>query len=310
VSRARLVFAGTTEFAATILDTLIRRSGHELVAVYTQPDRPAGRGRRLHASPVKLLAQLHAIPLMQPVKLAGPEVHDQFRSLRPDLFIVAAYGLIVPQAMLDVPHFGGLNVHASLLPRWRGAAPIQRALLAGDAATGVTIMRIVAALDAGPIVLQRSLPIDATATGGSLEGNLAEVGAEALLDAITQTLLGCAETREQDPTLVCYAHKIDKADRTLCWAESAVALERRVRALLPRPAAVVTLAGQICKVLAAQMIPGRYSLPGSIVTCSADGIDIATGDGALRITRLQPPGKREMTAAEFLHGHSLPSTAT
>ncbi len=303
MTRARLVFAGTTEFAATILDTLVGGSGHEVVAVYTQPDRPAGRGRQLHASPVKLLAQQHAIPVFQPEKLVAPEVQDQFTSLRPDLLIVAAYGLMLPQRMLDTPRFGSLNVHTSLLPRWRGAAPIQRALLAGDSETGVTIMRIVAALDAGPIVLQRSLPIEATATGGSLESTLAVIGAAALLEAIAQTLSGCAEPHPQDPKSVCYAHKIDKADRILTWSEPAVALERRV------PAATVALGDQICKVLAAEAMPGPSAPPGSIVAAGAAGIDIATGEGVLRVKRLQPPGKREMSADDFLRGHALPGTA-
>lgn len=310
MSRARLVFAGTTEFAATILDTLIGRADHEVVAVYTQPDRPAGRGRQLHASPVKQLAQMRAIPVFQPEKLVAPEVLVQFTALRPDLLIVAAYGLLLPQRMLDAPRFGSLNVHASLLPRWRGAAPIQRALLAGDTETGITIMRIFAALDAGPILLQRRFPIEPTATGGSLEDNLAVIGAAALLEAITQTLSGCAEPREQDPDLVCYARKIDKADRNLNWTEPAVALERRIRALLPRPAATVTLGDQICKVLSAEAMPGRCSPPGSIVASGSAGIDIATGAGVLRVKRLQPPGKREMTADEFLRGHALPDTAT
>ncbi|MCC6202087.1 MAG: methionyl-tRNA formyltransferase [Gammaproteobacteria bacterium] len=310
MTTARLVFAGTTEFAAAILDTLLRGSGHEVIAVYTQPDRPAGRGRQPHSCPVKQLALAHSVKVLQPDGLRDPAVLSEFASFRPDLLIVAAYGLLLPQAVLDAPRLGCLNVHASLLPRWRGAAPIQRALLAGDSETGISIMRIVAALDAGPIILQRRLPIEPSATTGSLEQLLASLGAEALQEGIAQTLAARAVAREQDPKLMCYAHKIDKADRVLHWDEPAVALERRVRALLPRPAATVNFDGIICKVLWARVLAGNDAPPGTIVNSGAAGIDVATGDGLLRLTHLHPPGKREMTAAEFIRGHALPRSAT
>lgn len=305
MSTARVVYAGTTEFAATILSALLAQRRPEVVAVYTQPDRPAGRGRKPQSSAVKRLAESRSIPTIQPVTLRAPSAVAQLQALRPDLLIVAAYGLLLPQAVLDVPRHGCLNVHASLLPRWRGAAPIQRALLSGDRETGVTIMRMVAELDAGPILSRHSCVIEPMATAGSLEQRLATLGADALLEIMDRVLDDRATATEQDPAQVCYAQKIDKADRILNWSEPATALERRVRALLPRPAATVTFDGETCKILGALVCSGQGT-PGQILAVGTEGIDIATGAGALRLTRLHPPGKREMSATEFARGRALP----
>ncbi|MGR9091194.1 MAG: methionyl-tRNA formyltransferase [Gammaproteobacteria bacterium] len=298
----RAIFAGTPEFAVPSLECLATHSSIELVAVYTQPDRRAGRGRQSQASPVKRVAQSLSIPVVQPQTLKDPDAQAEFVALRADLLVVAAYGLILPRDLLAA-HRLAVNVHASLLPRWRGAAPIQRAIMAGDAETGISMMRVVEALDAGPVLLQRACEITDTETGGTLHDKLAHLGATCLHETVDDFLAGRLNETPQDETLVCYAKKITAADRVLNWAESAPALARRVRALNPAPAATMTLGATPFKIWEA--IALRESAggpPGRIVAFSDDGIDIATADGVLRVTRLQPPGKRPLSAAEFVNG--------
>lgn len=301
-ARPRAVFAGTPAFAVPSLECLTDHGGVEVVAVYTQPDRRAGRGRKAQASPVKRLAESRSIPVVQPQTLKDPESRATFLALEADLLVVAAYGLILPDAVLAAPRLA-LNVHASLLPRWRGAAPIQRAIMAGDTETGISMMRVVAALDAGPVLLQRSCAITPTDTGGTLHDKLAVLGAACLRKTIDDFLAGTPPETPQDERLVCYAEKITAADRALDWTASAATLARRVRALNPVPAATMTLAETPIKVWEAVALDGPVdAAPGRIVTFGDAGIDIATSDGLLRITRLQAPGKRPLSAAEFVNG--------
>lgn len=301
-ARPRAIFAGTPEFAVPSLECLARHGGIEVVAVYTQPDRRAGRGRRAQASAVKRVAESLSIPVVQPQTLKDPEAQAEFAAFEADLLVVAAYGLILPDAVLAAPRLA-VNVHASLLPRWRGAAPIQRAIMAGDTETGISMMRVVAALDAGPVLSQRSCPITPTDTGGTLHDKLAVLGAACLHDTVGDFLAGNVDETPQDERLVCYAQKITAADRVLDWAESATALARRVRALNPIPAATMTLQETPIKVWEAVALDARVeAAPGRIVACSDHGIDIATADGLLRVIRLQPPGKRPLSAAEFVNG--------
>jgi len=303
-ARIRTVFAGTPAFALPSLDVLLDDPRIELVAVYTQPDRPAGRGRRLSESPIKARAVAAGVPVRQPSSLRDPEAQRHFAALAPRLLVVAAYGLILPAAVLAVPTHS-INVHASLLPRWRGAAPIQHAILAGDAQTGISIMRIVERLDAGPVWLRRACPIADDDTGGSLHDRLAVLGGLALRAAIDALEAGAVAEESQDEALVTYAHKITAADRVLDWSAPAAALARRVRALAPSPGAHGRLGGMDVKILAAVACPadGPGAAPGAVLARAASGIDIATGGGVLRVTELQPPGKQRMSAAAFLNGY-------
>ncbi|MEX2479858.1 MAG: methionyl-tRNA formyltransferase [Gammaproteobacteria bacterium] len=299
----RTVFAGTPEFAVPSLEALIAHPAVDLAGIYTQPDRPAGRGRRLTASPVKRAALAAGLDLYQPATLRGDEVCAQFAALTPALLVVAAYGLILPASFLDVPRYA-INVHASLLPRWRGAAPIQRAILAGDKQTGISIMRIVQRLDAGPVWLQRSCTIDAHETGGTLHDKLAALGAEALCAALDMLNAERIEEQVQDESAVTYADKISAADRDIDWSAPAPAIERQVRALAPSPGARCRLGRIEVKVLASVVdttLPP--STPGSIVAKDGGGIGVACGSGALRLTELQPGGKQRMNAAAFLNGY-------
>ena len=301
-ARLRAIFAGTPEFAVPSLECLAKHASIELVAVYTQPDRRSGRGRQAQASPVKRVAQALSIPVVQPQSLKDPEAQAEFVALRADLLVVAAYGLILPATLLATPRLA-LNVHASLLPRWRGAAPIQRAIMAGDAETGISMMRVVEALDAGPVLLQRACTITHADTGGTLHDKLAVLGAACLQETVDDFLADRLNETPQDENLVCYAAKITPADRALNWAESAPELARRIRALNPVPAATMTLHETPVKVWEAHALTASAdAAPGQIVAFSDTGIDIATADGVLRVTRLQPPGKRPLSAAEFVNG--------
>lgn len=304
--RSRALFAGTPEFAVPSLECLAAHSGIELVAVYTQPDRRAGRGRQAQASPVKRVARSLSVPVVQPQSLKDPEAQAEFVRWRADLLVVAAYGLILPGDLLVAPRLA-VNVHASLLPRWRGAAPIQRAIMAGDTETGISMMRVVEALDAGPVLLQRAVDITETETGGTLHDKLAGLGASCLHETVDDFLADQLQETPQDENLVCYAEKITAADRLLNWAESATALARRVRALNPVPAATMTLRETPIKVWEAVALGASGdSAPGQVVAFGERGIDIATAAGVLRVTRLQPPGKRPLSAAEFVNGfHAL-----
>lgn len=302
--RLKVVFAGTPAFAVPSLETLLAHPDVAVQAVYTQPDRPAGRGQSLRESEVKQAALRHGLPVEQPASMRDAEAQERFAGFACDLLVVTAFGQILPAAVLGAPRLGAINVHASLLPRWRGAAPIQRALMAGDTTTGITIMRIVERLDAGPMLLSRSLPIEADDTGGSLHDKLAVLGGEALHAALDALVAGTATETPQDEGEVTYAKKIDRADRPLDWARSADELDRQIRALSPSPMASTELGGLPVNIVAAQpLLLPQSAPPGSLLHCAEDGIVLACADGALRITTLQPSGKRPMTAREFLNGY-------
>ncbi len=297
----RIVFAGTPEFAVSSLRAAARH--HEVVAVYTQPDRPAGRGRGLAPSPVKLEAVARGIPVYQPESLKHEAAQQQLRDLQPDLMVVVAYGLILPKAVLAIPTHGCWNVHASLLPRWRGAAPIQRAIQAGDATTGVCLMQMEAGLDTGPVLLHQELPIAATDTGGQLHDKLAELGAQVLSDGLGLLRAGIKPiARPQPEQGVTYAHKLDKAEAKLDWAQDAGALARTVRAFNPWPIAEVTLAGERVRIHGAVALDEAHGqAPGTVLAASRDGIDIACGQGVLRLRVLQREGGKAITAADYLN---------
>lgn len=293
----RLVFAGTPEFAAEHLKALLD-TPHQIVAVYTQPDRPAGRGQKLMPSPVKQLALQHGLPVLQPPTLRDPAAQEELRALAPDLMVVVAYGLILPQAVLDIPRLGCINSHASLLPRWRGAAPIQRAVQAGDAESGVTVMQMEAGLDTGPMLLKVTTPITAGDTGGSLHDRLAQLGPQAVVQAIAGLAAGTLQGEVQDDALATYAHKLNKDEARIDWNRPADELERLVRAFNPWPICHSTLDGQPLKVLAAEPAEGRGQ-PGQILDASKDGLTVACGEGALRLTRLQLPGGKPLAFADL-----------
>ena len=297
----RIVFAGTPEFAVSSLRAAARH--HEVVAVYTQPDRPAGRGRGLAPSPVKLEAVARGIPVFQPETLKDAAAQAQLRALQPDLMVVVAYGLILPRAVLDMPTYGCWNVHASLLPRWRGAAPIQRAIQAGDVQTGVCLMQMEAGLDTGPVLLDQSLPIAATDTGGQLHDKLAALGAQVLSDGLGLLRAGIKPiARPQPAEGVTYAHKLDKAEARLDWNGDAQALARTVRAFNPWPIAEATLAGERVRIHGAVALDDNGGqAPGTVIGTGREGIDIACGQGALRRRVLQREGGKAITAADYLN---------
>ncbi|MBX9912416.1 MAG: methionyl-tRNA formyltransferase [Pseudomonadaceae bacterium] len=295
----RIVFAGTPEFAVEHLKALLN-SPHQLVAVYSQPDRPAGRGQKLMPSPVKQLALLHDIAVYQPQSLRDPQAQAELAALQPDLLVVVAYGLILPQVVLDIPRLGCINSHASLLPRWRGAAPIQRAIQAGDPQTGVTVMHMEAGLDTGPMLLKVCTPISAEDTGGSLHDRLAELGPPAVLEAIAGLCAGTLRGQTQDDSLANYAHKLNKDEALLDWSRPAEELERLIRAFNPWPICHSSLHGEPLKVLAASLTDGSGS-PGEILSANKDGLSVACGSGALRLTRLQLPGGKALNFADLFN---------
>ncbi|KHO63759.1 methionyl-tRNA formyltransferase [Pseudomonas flexibilis] len=293
----RIVFAGTPEFAAQHLRALLE-AGRQVVAVYTQPDRPAGRGQKLMPSPVKQLAMTHNIQVYQPQTLRDPAAQAELAALQPDLMVVVAYGLILPQAVLDTPRLGCINSHASLLPRWRGAAPIQRAVEAGDAESGVTVMQMEAGLDTGPMLLKVTTPISAEDTGGTLHDRLAELGARAIVEAVDGLEAGTLKGQAQDDALACYAHKLSKDEARLDWSRPAVDLERQIRALHPWPICHSGLSGEAVKVHAAQLADGSGA-PGTILDAGKDGLRVACGQGALLLTRLQLPGGKPLAFSDL-----------
>ncbi len=295
----RIVFAGTPEFAAEHLKALID-SPYDVVAVYTQPDRPAGRGQKLMPSAVKQLAVDNGIPVLQPPTLRNAEAQAELAALKPDLMVVVAYGLILPQAVLDIPPLGCINSHASLLPRWRGAAPIQRAVEAGDSESGVTVMRMEAGLDTGPMLLKVTTPISATDTGGSLHDRLAEMGPPAVLQAVAGLAAGTLQGEVQDDSLATYAHKLNKDEARLDWSRPAVELERLIRAFNPWPICHSTLQGEAVKVLAATLSTGEGQ-PGEILGASKDGLIVACGEQALCLTRLQLPGGKALNFSDLFN---------
>jgi methionyl-tRNA formyltransferase len=303
----RIVFAGTPGFAVPPLDAL-HAAGHQLVAAYTQPDRPAGRGQSLASSPVKQRALQLGIAVEQPGSLKSDEAVARLRELAPDLMVVVAYGLILPQVVLDVPRHGCWNIHASLLPRWRGAAPIQRAILAGDEATGITIMQMDAGLDTGPMLLTRRMPIGPREHGGSLHDRLAGLGAEAIIAAIAGWQSGEVVPQPQPGDGATYAAKIRKDEARIDWTQPAVVIDRQVRAFNPWPVAETTWAGKQLRVWQAEPDPAElldHAAPGDVVESAAGRLVVATGAGALRLTQVQLAGKRAMPAAEFLNAHAL-----
>ncbi|MCK9386807.1 MAG: methionyl-tRNA formyltransferase [Sulfuritalea sp.] len=301
----KIIFAGTPDFAARALEALLA-AGHEVVLVLTQPDRPAGRGMVLQASAVKNVAVAHGIPVFQPERLKDPATHEPIRAACTDggaeLMVVAAYGLILPQAVLDLPRRGCINIHASLLPRWRGAAPIHRAIEAGDAQTGITIMKMEAGLDTGPILLAEAIAIEEQDTTGSLHDRLARQGGRLVVDALAgfDQLVAVA----QPEAGVTYASKIDKAEARLDWNQPATVLARRVRAFNPFPGALVMLAGEPVKAWRGDVVAGS-GRPGQVLAADASGIVVVCGEAALRLTELQKPGGRRVTSADFLHGTAL-----
>jgi methionyl-tRNA formyltransferase len=297
----KIVFAGTPEFAVPSLRAAIARG--EVVGVYTQPDRPAGRGRGLTASPVKQEALARGIPVFQPESLKSQEQRDALQALQPDLMIVVAYGLLLPQKILDIPRLGCWNVHASLLPRWRGAAPIQRAIEAGDASTGVCLMQMEKGLDTGPVLMSQALEIGASETGGHLHDRLSALGAQVLSDGLGLLRAGMRPVPQPQPAEgATYAHKLDKAEALLDWSQPATQLARRVRAFHPWPIAEGDVAGERLRIHAATALPlAHNAAPGTLLFAGRDGIDIACAEGALRIRTLQRPGGKAITAADYVN---------
>jgi methionyl-tRNA formyltransferase len=299
----RVVFAGTPHFALPALEALVEH--HEVVAVFTRPDRPAGRGLRPSPSPVKHAAQHHGLVIFQPATLKNPTTHAELRALAPDAVVVAAYGLILPQAILDIPRYGALNIHASLLPLWRGAAPIQRALLAGDHSTGVCIMRMEAALDTGPLLLCEATPILAEDTAGTLYDRLGALGAELLIRAIEGLQRGALRAVPQAIVGVSYANKIEKSEARIDWTGEAAKIERQVRAFNPFPGATSRIGTSEIKVWRARLAAAPGALPGTILSVEPDGVAVACGNGALKLVELQRPGGKRLPASELANGFPL-----
>ncbi len=303
----KLVFAGTPEFAVPSLSAL-RQAGHELIAVYTQPDRPAGRGRQVCASPVKDFALAHDLRLVQAATLKSEAALTALRALNPDAMIVVAYGLILPPAALQIPRMGCINVHASLLPRWRGAAPIQRAIEAGDALTGITIMQMDAGLDTGDILDVASIPIADSDTSQTLHDRLALLGADALVDVLQRLGTVGVERQVQDPLGACYAPKLSKSEALVNWDQPAAVVHRKIRAFNPWPVAYTVWNGRnvrLWDVASLTDFEGRTRSPGTVVSAGSQGICVQTASGVLCVTRLQIEGGRPCTADTFLHGHTL-----
>jgi len=294
----KIIFAGTPDFAATHLQALI--SQHEVVAVYTQPDRPAGRGKKLNASPVKLLAEQNNLPIYQPQSLKDPEQQTILANLQADIMVVVAYGLILPQVVLDAPRLGCINVHGSILPRWRGAAPIQRAVEAGDKETGVTIMQMDAGLDTGAMLTITRCPIEPSETSGSLYDKLAALGAPALLSTLDKLKAGTAVAVAQDNGQSTYAKKIDKAEALIDWSQPAIIIDQRIRAFSPFPAAYTEIEGLRVKIWAAQTSTQQLGTPGEIVAADDNGLLVGCGQGSLLLTEIQLAGKSRMPVSEIL----------
>lgn len=302
----RIAFAGTPEFAMPAFRAVLD-SGHELVAVFTQPDRPAGRGRRLTPPPVKQAALEAGVPVRQPETLTVADMEAVAGPAGLDLLIVVAFGQILPREVLAYPRQGAINVHGSLLPRWRGAAPIARALLAGDDESGVSVIRMVPAMDAGPVVVEQRCTIADDETAATLHDRLALLGAEALAKVLQDPPAYLAAAREQDPARVTYATKLTRAEGRIDWSLPAASIARAVRALQPWPWAWAPLEDGPLRVHAAEVVPGRASdqPPGTVLAAGRDGIDVATGDGVLRLLRVQPAGRRAMPAADFANARRL-----
>lgn len=303
-SKLKIIFAGTPDFAARHLAALVAQD-QQIVAVYTQPDRPAGRGKKTKPSEVKQLALQHQLPVYQPVSLRDQEAQQILAAHDADLMIVVAYGLILPKAVLDTPKLGCINVHGSLLPKWRGAAPIQRSLEAGDAETGVTIMQMDEGLDTGPMLLKAACPITATDTSASLYEKLAELGPTALQTVVQQLAAGEAVAEPQDDSLATHAAKLTKQEGEIDWSQPAATIERKLRAFTPWPGCTTQVAGQVVKIHHTEL--GSHhttATPGTILSADKQGIEVATGEGALWLKQLQLPGKKAMDAATLLNARA------
>ena len=302
----RVVFAGTPQFAVPTLNSLIN-AGIEVRAVYTQPDRPAGRGRKLIASPVKRLAQDHSIPVMQPVSLREGTAVKVLESFAPEVLVVVAYGLILPRQILIVPPFGCVNVHASLLPRWRGAAPIPRAIEAGDSVSGITIMKMDSGLDTGPIIEQREVAVDDEDNSATLHNKLAQVGAELLVETLPRYINGATELLDQDNLDATYANKLSKAEAQIDWQRSAFKLRNQVRAFNPWPIAFTYHRGERIRILRARIADEASSdlAAGTIRHVGKEGIDVSCGEGVLSLKELQREGGKPLSAGDFINGYPL-----
>lgn len=298
----KIVFAGTPEFAVPPLHALLD-SPHDICGVYTQPDRPSGRGRKLTPSPVKVLAQESGLPVFQPETLKDEAAQAELRNLNPDLMVVVAYGLLLPRAVIDIPPLGCINIHASLLPRWRGAAPIQRSILAGDSETGVTIMYIEPRLDAGPMLLKKACPIGPDDTAGDLHDRLSRIGAEALLETLPSIAAGTAQPEIQDESLVTHAAKINKDDAQLDWSRPAAELQCQVRAFNPWPVAETVYRNQILRVWRTTVVPASRSEPPGTLLIDGENLDVVTGHDCLRLLEIQLPGGKRISARDFINGH-------
>jgi methionyl-tRNA formyltransferase len=300
----RIVFAGTPAFAASALQALIG-AGHEIALALTRPDRPAGRGLRLAASEVKQVAEQARLPLLQPQTLKDAQLQSRLHAAGAQAMVVAAYGLILPRAVLELFPAGCINIHASLLPRWRGAAPIQRAILAGDSETGISIMRMEEGLDSGPVYLMRPIPIAAEDTAGTVHDKLAALGARCIVEAFPAIADGTLEGVPQSEAGATYAHKIAKDEALIDWRREAVEVDRQVRAFNPFPGAYSTLHGGPLKIWRATVVPGSPAPPGTILRADAQGIVVSCGNGALRATELQRAGGKRLAATAFLRGLPL-----
>lgn len=298
MTKPRVLFAGTPDFALASLKALVE-NGVVPVAVLTQPDRPAGRGKKLTASPVKKFAQKQGLPLSQPTTLRDATVIAEMIAFEPDIMIVAAYGLILPQDVLDVPTQGCLNVHASLLPRWRGAAPIQAAILAADKSTGISLMKMTAGLDCGPVFLSEAIDIGAAETAGELHDHLAALGGRMLAENLATIVAGDMEAIEQDESLVTYAEKVTTADAALDWSQSAEEVSRKVRAYNPVPGAYFRVGEERVKCWRANAVAATTAIAGTVLSADRDGIVVACGEGSISLQEVQRPGKGRLSAQEF-----------
>ncbi|GAW87061.1 methionyl-tRNA formyltransferase [Bathymodiolus platifrons methanotrophic gill symbiont] len=300
----KIIFAGTPDFAVPALQMLLG-SEHEVVAVYTQPDRPSGRGRKLQPGPVKQLALSADIPVFQPINLKQEEDVAQLNTLDADLMVVVAYGLILTQAVLDVPRLGCINIHGSLLPRWRGAAPINRAIMAGDKQTGVTIMRVVKQLDAGDMLLKIACEIGDQETASELHDRMMVMGAEGLRKTLELMQANQLSPEKQDEALVTYAHKLDKSESALDWTRSAGELVRQVRGLNAWPVAQTKLQGKVMRVWQVEVVDINSNATPGLILDDNKHIDVVTGDGVLRLLEIQMPGKKRMQVVDFLNAHNV-----
>ena len=299
----KILFAGTPHFAARALEALLKK--HQILAVLTQPDRPSGRGMQVTASPVKQLAQQHGITILQPSTLKNEEVQASLVTLGADVMVVAAYGLILPQSVLKIPHFGCLNIHASLLPRWRGAAPIQRAILAGDIETGITIMQMDVGLDTGDMLLKKTCSISSSETAQTLHSKLAELGAQAIVEALQQIECGQICPEKQKDEFATYAVKLTKGEASIDWTADAVELDRAVRGYFPFPVAVTKMRDTSIKIISARLVADQSGESGTVISVDKKGILVAAGRGSLRLENLQKPGGKVLPVIQFIQSFPI-----